>query len=131
MIEVLVVISILGIFAAAILIALNTATIGGKDAKIRAEMNNLIKRAALEESRNSSYDSVCGSNSSTVSPGIRKIVDSVEDTADDSIVCHSDISAYAISVVLSEGYWCIDSSGTGKHVTTGLDPLVPTFVCPN
>lgn len=120
LIELLIVIAIIGILAAIIIASLNDARGQAVDTKIKSEMDSIAKRAAIEESRLLTYDTVCGSNSSTQSDVIVGIIDSIESLASSTVVCNSDSSEYAVSVALGTEYWCVDNTGSKLSRVTAL-----------
>ncbi len=129
LIELLVVIAIIGILASVILGTLQDARVAAIDAKIKAEMSSLAKRAAVEESQNFTYDTTCGSNLVTQSPEIINIISSIELVSSSTVVCNSDTYDFAASVALDVDYWCVDSTGAAKVIATPLTALTD-LVCP-
>ena len=103
LIELLVVIAIIGILATVILSSLNDARESGIDAKTKAEMASIAKRAAISESQTLTYNVVCGTNSYTQAPEIVDIISSVETLADGAVTCNSATDAFAASVPLDGG----------------------------
>jgi prepilin-type N-terminal cleavage/methylation domain-containing protein len=120
LIELLVVIAIIGILASVILASLSDARESGVSAKIKSEMSSLAKMAYIEESKNLTYDTVCGTNGYTQSSNIADIITSINTFASSSVVCNSDISAFAASVPLDSDYWCVDSTGIAKSIPAEL-----------
>jgi prepilin-type N-terminal cleavage/methylation domain-containing protein len=127
LIELLVVIAIIGILAAVVIGSLNDARTGGLDAKVKSEMVNLGKRAAVEESNAFTYDMVCGSNGITQSPAIITAIDSIELFSTGPVVCNSDTDAFAASAPLEVGFWCVDSTGGAREISAAL---TTETVCP-
>lgn len=130
LVELLIVIAIIGILASVVIRSLNDARDTGLDAKIKSEMTTLSKRAAVEESLNFTYDTVCGSNGVTQSPEIVSIINSVEVFSTGPVICNGDTDAYAASVPLDVDYWCVDSEGKSGVTATSLSTSTVTFVCP-
>lgn len=120
LIELLVVIAIIGILAAVIISSLSDARSQAVDTKIESEMDAISKRAAIEESRLLTYDTVCGSNSFTQSDVIVGLITSIESFASSTVICNSDSSEYAVSVALGTGYWCVDNTGNKLSRPTAL-----------
>jgi len=127
LIELLVVIAIIGILAAVVIGSLNDARSGGLDAKIKAEMVNLSKRATVEESSAFTFDMVCGSNGVTQSSAIVAIIDSVELFSLGPVVCNSDTNEFAASAPLEVGFWCVDSTGNAREIGAAI---TTETVCP-
>lgn len=127
-VELLIVIAIIGILAAVIIGSLNDARTFGVDAKAKSELKNLAKRAAVEESRSYSYDTVCGSNAATQSPGIIDMITSVELFSAGPVVCNSDTLEFAASAPLNSNFWCVDNTGTSRETLRDLNP--GELVCP-
>ena len=128
--ELLVVIAIIAILVSVVLGSLKDARDGGLEAKVKSEMTTLGKRAAVEESKLFTYDSVCGSNGVPQAIEVINIITSIELFSVGPVVCHSNSDAFAASVPLDVNYWCIDSTGTSKEVLTSLSSTTPTYVCP-
>ena len=128
-IELLVVIAIIGILASVILGSLGDARESGLEAKVKAEMAVLAKRARVDESQALTFDVICGSNGFATSTEIARIITSIERFSPESVVCHSDTSMFAVSAALSSStYWCVDSEG--KSVPIGAQLGAGVLVCP-
>ena len=127
-IELLTVIAIIGILAAMILASLNDARESAVTAKIQTEMDALAKRAGIENNASFTYDTVCGSNGFATSSTIVGLIASIESLASSTVMCNSSPSAYAASVAIDTGYWCIDSTGVRKETGTQLG--MGDVVCP-
>lgn len=112
-IELLVVITIIGILASIILSRLNDARGDGIDAKVKTELTGIGRQAALIQTSESSYDKVCGSNSETQDAKIAQLISSIDTITASTTVCNSDTNAYAVSAPQQDGsYICVDTSGT-------------------
>ena len=129
LIELLVVIAIIGILAAVILSALNDARQSGKEAKIKMEMSSITKIAAMEEADLLTYDIVCGTNGYPQSTKITDAITSINSVASSTATCNSDVTAFAVSVEVEGGYWCVDNLGAAGVVATPLLPATD-LVCP-
>ena len=129
-IELLVVIAIIGILAAVILSALSDARSQGIDSKILIEMDNIAKRAAVDNSQSFTYDSVCGSNGILQSVVIANLVSSINTLASSTVICNSDTTEYAVSVPLRSVHWCVDSLGTKKEILNALSTSPAQLACP-
>jgi len=130
LIELLVVIAIIGILAAVILSALTDARGQGIDAKILIEMDNIAKRAAVDNSQSFTYDSVCGSNGITQSVVVAKLITSINTLASSTVTCNSNTTEYAVSIALRTANWCVDSVGTKKEIPNPLTTSPAQFSCP-
>jgi prepilin-type N-terminal cleavage/methylation domain-containing protein len=130
LIELLVVIAIIGILAAVILASLNDAREQAVKAKIQTEMDAISKQAAIDEVSSFTYDTVCGSNGATQSSDIVRLITSINSLASSTVVCNSDVGAYAASVAVDTGYWCIDSTGDRKEIAAALTTSPVELVCP-
>lgn len=130
LVELLVVIAIIGILAAVVLRSLNEARVDGVDAKIISEMDAISKRAGIEEAQYGTYDVVCGSGAASQATAIVDIIASINSFASTTVICNSGPGDYAVSVGLSENYWCIDSGGARGEVATPLVISPPQLACP-
>ncbi len=130
LIELLIVIAIIGILAALIISSLNDARESGVETKIKMEMSSIAKVGAIEESTLLSYDTVCGSNSATQSAKITDAITAINSFASSTVTCNSDTGAFAVSVAISGGYWCVDSLGTSKVIPNDLITSPAELACP-
>ncbi|MDQ5971509.1 MAG: type pilus assembly protein PilA [Patescibacteria group bacterium] len=146
LIELLVVIAIIGVLAAVVIAATNSARNKGSDAAIKANLANARAQAELFYDANGNtykYASnplrdVCDATASYGSPAIKGINDNVYNAAvaaglaDPTVAintlqtsatanCHSNATAWAAQVPLkSGGYWCVDSTGASKSEVNGM-----------
>lgn len=130
LIELLVVIAIIGILAAVIMASLNDARQLGVDARIKTDMDSISKRAAIDESRTFTYDTVCGSNGATQSGDITNLIASINSLASSTATCNSDTTEYAVSVPLGSAHWCVDSIGIRKEIPDALNTSPAQLSCP-
>lgn len=127
LIELLVVIAIIGILAAVILASLNDAREGGMEAKIKMEMSSIAKIAAMEELTLLTYDTVCNTPQSTK---IADAITSINNVASSTVTCNSNAGAFAVSVAIAGGYWCVDSLGISKVIPNDLVTSPAELACP-
>ena len=97
LVELLVVIAIIGILSSVAVVNLNTARDKAKDAKAMQELSTAHVTAQLNfDENNGAYVSVCA------------------DIVPFHSACFENGSAWAASVILSDGNFCVDSSGAAK-----------------
>ena len=127
LIEMLVVITIIGILAGMILVVLGTARGKAKDARIIQEMAQIRNAAAMYyNSHNYSYDLFgCGDTESKMDlicadmGGQGGIKPSDETTPDYGVDVFADDLAFCAAVKLNLGaYWCVDSKGRSARYNT-------------
>lgn len=127
LIELLVVIAIIGILASVVLASLNSARSKGADAAIKANLANARAQAELFYDAGSTYTGVCAAGTGTIATMIAQ----AGTTSGTTPVCNAIATAWAASVQLksvASSYYCVDSSGASKTVTTALGT---NTVCPS
>lgn len=132
LVELLIVITIIGVLAAVILPQLNDARIKGIESKLISEMDSVQKTAAYENTISLTFDMVCGTNGVTQSVKIAEIIASLNANASTSVVCNSQASGYAVSLPVNTVNWCIDSTGAKKEIPNPLSQVVGSeeYACP-
>ena len=109
LVELLVVIAIIGILSSVAVVNLNTARDKAKDAKAMQELSSAHVTAQLNfDSNDGAYSAVC------------------TDIGSFQTACVETASAWAASITLSDGYFCVDSTGAAKKTAT----VVISTVCP-
>ncbi len=130
LVELLIVIAIIGILASVVLAALRDARDQGVDAKIKLEMDSIAKRAAVDESRTFTYDTVCGSNGFTQSTEVAELIASINVLASSTVTCNSDTRAFAVSVPVGSIHWCVDNVGIKREISAPLGTSPIELSCP-
>ncbi len=146
LIELLVVIAIIGVLAAVVLAATNSARLKGRDAAIKGNLASIRVQAEIFYDSNTtnpqSYTGLCtngvyggvsgvganilaaikayDSNATTYNSTLGTMGSSIQAT------CHTNGTDYAIESPLSDAtasntsMWCVDSTGTAKRTTSRL-----------
>lgn len=143
--ELLVVVSIIGMISSVLLTSVSSARNKGADAAIKANLANSRAEAEIFYDSNTSYDAVCATT------GTARIGDSVNaaeqaykgtvTTYGDATAstwntgqCHDSANAWAAWVPLKASTsgsivaWCVDSTGASKQTTTVLGASI--YACP-
>lgn len=143
LIELLVVIAIIGILSSVVLASLNSARNRGADAAVQSNLANARAEAELyyDSGTANSYDNVCAVTGTNVIGDNVRAADSAFDgtppasyadataASNTTGACHDSASAWAAAVPLKAGgYYCVDSTGASKSVTTIL--AASATVCP-
>lgn len=120
LVELLVVITIIGILASVILPRLNTARESGIETKIIAELEGFNKAGWTAQLTTGSFNIICGMNGAATTSAVLPFVESLAATSD-QFVCNSTFDAFAASAQLNATeHWCIDSAGFKGPVGSAL-----------
>lgn len=130
LIELLVVIAIIGILSAIVLASLNTARSKGQDAAIQSDLSTVRTQAEIYYggAGSSTYGAAatdCISGMFAADATIARAIAAADSTnGAGGVACNTATggTAYAVEaqLVSSTAYWCIDSAGNAKQVTTAL-----------
>ena len=140
LIELLVVIAIIGILSAVVLASLSTARSKGADAAVKSDLSTIRTEAELYYSDHNKYGTLLNNSCPTTAgtmfgddAQIKNAIAQLNITGGGAARCYinSTGSDYAISVQLKsvtspQQYWCIDSTGVAKAITSVLG----TYKCP-
>ena len=132
LIELLVVIAIIGILSSVVLASLSTARNKAKDVKIQSELASLRSQAELFYSIGNTYTALFTGDNTWASGNtdVQKMLTAINDntTVHTAVSSATAWAAQAQSVSNTANYYCVDSTGTSKIVTTAMANA--TTVCP-
>ena len=144
LIELLVVISIIGVLSAVVLASLNTARSKGNDAAIQSDMATIQTEAEIyyggagsnsygNQARPSGAATSCtgGMFSDTVTARALAGADGVNGAG--NVACYAAGTGYVVAAALSGNtrYWCVDQNGSARTVNAVLPAQgAPITECP-
>lgn len=119
LIELLVVIAIIGILAAMILVALNTARQKARDSRIKADVAQM---RTMAESLGTDYSTLSVTPTPGVPAGMFELdADIDRQISTSAVVVNGTTAGYAISALLNDGsYVCVDYTGITRKDTATL-----------
>lgn len=127
---VLVGIAIIGILASVVLASLNSARAKGQDASIKANLSSIRAQAEIywdsksTNGRDGFYLGICSDSE------INRLLALTPKVKETSPICNDGILSYAVSTLLnSEKYFCVDSTGVASEFNTGLS--LNQYKCPS
>lgn len=142
LIELLVVIAIIGILASVVLTSLNSARKKGQDGKVKSQVAQVAAAAAIYYDNNNGSYGTSAACSGTVNTSMWTDTASSMDTYaghpttgtwPGGLACNSAGQAYAFAAQLSTNtntWFCIDSTGITKTITSAAAPALTGQVCP-
>jgi len=119
LIELLVVIAIIGILAGIIVVSMGTAQNQANDAKIQATMSQMRTAAQIYYNANNNYTSLAASTDYAALVTSLSAISTVITVIKTG---NAEYCAYGTLKTNTTYYWCIDSAGTAKKITTGSAP---------
>ncbi len=123
LIELLVVIAIIGILAAVVMVSLSSARNKAKDTRVQENLSQLRTAAELYYSDYSNYTTL------STYPQVTQLSTDLTNLGS-TLTLNSSATAYAAAGKLisdSTKYWCVDSTGASKQITSALGTAT---VCP-
>ncbi|MDQ3244764.1 MAG: type II secretion system GspH family protein [bacterium] len=151
LIELLIVISIVGILSSIVLVSLSEARKKGGDGGIKSNLLSVRSQAEVFYNNNStnplSYTSVCTNGTVGGVPGVGSALKGAAEAAslstnspnlfaDDAAssstqaVCNDSSAAWAAEVPLQQGgFWCVDSLSTSKYFATSGLTAGTDYIC--
>lgn len=144
LIELLVVIAIIGILSSVVLASLNSARAKGSDAAVKSNLSNIRAQAEILYDTYGCYSnsgtcqatmlsSCTGANTIFANANVTQQINAAQTAGGGTAVCNTAINgvAWAASTALKTpgaGFWCVDSAGASKPLTTALGATVTA--CP-
>jgi prepilin-type N-terminal cleavage/methylation domain-containing protein len=127
LIELLVVIAIIGILATIVVVNVNSARNKAKDAVIIGGLDSYRATAEIQYDTNGgNYNSVSVCSTTSV-PDYNRVYTSLASQGA-TITCNVNATSFAAQATLAAGgYYCVDSTGTGKKTGSSIGA---TTVCP-
>lgn len=126
LIELLVVIAIIGVLAATIVVALNSARKKAHDARIKTDLSQISKLVQLWIDDHENLDNFCD-NASDPGTNLGKLIEDIKKNGGTEPICNAKGDAYAVSSPLNNpgGAWCVDNdySDNGTALSTNCVPL--------
>lgn len=139
LVELLIVITIIGILSTIVLNSLSTSRARAYDSKVKQHLSSF--RTAAEIYANNQEPNGYGPASASCSSGIFNDVSQANGNpaiyiaegnlpTGTQVVCSSSDSAYAIKATLYSGndYWCVDNRGSSRQISGPIG--APVTICP-
>lgn len=119
-IELIVVIAIIAVLASIVLVNVTQYLNKGKDAAIQGNLAGILTNSAQYFDTNGNYTSLCANPTVAAALAAADNTYDGNTTADEVTDCNGGTSAFAACAQLkgSDAYFCIDSTGTKKTITT-------------
>ena len=142
LVELLIVISIIGLLSSIVLPAVNSGRTKANNAKVKAQLSSIRDAAEVYYSTNGNYGATvvtdaCPSGGPIVgmfadtTSNLAALSNSVNyPTLENTLICNSSGTEYAVSDQLSSGFWCVDSNGSSKAESAALTTSPAQTQCP-